>query len=55
MPFFNSLDKNFDDLLKESMLSKFDNVTYRTIKRENKLMDNELDKFLLNFEKSEVN
>jgi hypothetical protein len=27
------LDKNFDDLMKESMLAKFDSVTFKTIKR----------------------
>lgn len=26
-------DKNFDDLMKESMLTKFDSVTFKTIKR----------------------
>jgi hypothetical protein len=28
-----SIDKNYDDILKETMLSKFDNVTYKTIKK----------------------
>ena len=37
--------------MKESMLAKFDNVTFKTIKRENRLESGDVEKFLLNFEK----
>lgn len=30
---FTPIDKNYDDLMKESLLNKFDNVTFKTIKR----------------------
>jgi hypothetical protein len=40
--------------MKESMLSKFDNVTFKTIKRENKFESRDLEKFLINFEKVEA-
>lgn len=50
-----------DDLMKEGMLNKFDNVTYKTIKRyilikfrENKIAAGDLDKFLVNFEKFDL-
>lgn len=46
LKFYN---RNFEDLLKESMLSKFDGVTYKSIKRPKK-SGNDLDKFLMNFE-----
>lgn len=42
--------KNYDDLMKESLLSRFDNVTYKTIKKENKLDQKDVEKFLKNFE-----
>lgn len=37
--------------MKESMLKKFDNVTYKTAKRENKFDTKDLEKFLVNFER----
>lgn len=43
LKFYN---KNFEDLLKESMLNKFDSVTYKTIKRPKNSKHN-LDKFIL--------
>lgn len=46
LKFYN---KNFEDLLKESMLTKFDNVTYKSIKRP-KRSGNDLDRFLMNYE-----
>lgn len=46
MKFYN---KNFDDLLKESMLTKFDNVTYKTIRKENKLDSKDVQKFIENY------
>lgn len=45
LKFYN---KNFEDLLKESMLTKFDGVTYKSIKRKSKL--NNLDNFIMNYE-----
>jgi hypothetical protein len=46
LKFYN---KNFEDLLKESMLTKFDNVTYKSIQRP-KRSGNDLDRFLMNYE-----
>ena len=45
LKFYN---KNFEDLLKESMLTKFDGVTYKSIKRKSKM--NNLDNFIMNYE-----
>ena len=42
--------KNFDELIKEGALNKFDNVTFKTIKRKRKLDHIDLEKFLMNFE-----
>ena len=47
MKFYN---KNYDDLMKESLLSRFDNVTYKTIKKENKIDQKDVEKFLKNFD-----
>ena len=41
--------KNYEDLLKEGMLSKFDNVTLKTIKPEIKTEYKNLDQFLEKF------
>ena len=41
--------KNYEDLLKEGMLSKFDNVTLKTIKPEIKVDFNNMEKFLEKF------
>lgn len=41
-------NKNFDDLVKESMMTKFDGVTYKSFKKKSKL--NNLDTFILNYE-----
>ena len=41
--------KNYEDLLKEGMLSKFDNVTLKTIKPEIKVDYNNMEKFLEKF------
>lgn len=45
LKFYN---KNFEDLLKESLLTKFDGVTYKSIQRKSKL--NNLDNFIMNYE-----
>lgn len=48
LKFYN---KNFEDLIKESLLHKFDNVTYKSIKREGKKDGpSDLERFLLNYE-----
>jgi len=44
------LDRNFEDLIKENLISKFDNVTLKTIDRKTKLDEKELNRFLLNSE-----
>ena len=46
MKFYN---KNYEDLLKEGMLTKFDNVTLKTIKPEIKTEFKNMDKFLEKF------
>lgn len=45
LKFYN---KNFEDLLKESMLTKFDGVTFKSFQRKSKL--NNLDNFIMNYE-----
>ncbi len=42
-------NKNFEDLLKESMLTKFDSVTFKSIAKQ-KRSGHDLDKFLMNYE-----
>lgn len=42
-------NKNFDDLIKETMLTKFDSVTYKSIPK-HKRQENDLDKFMLNYD-----
>jgi hypothetical protein len=43
--------KNYEDLLKEGLLNKFDNVTYKTIKPDIKTNLKYMDKFLKKYEK----
>ena len=43
--------KNYEDLLKEGLLNKFDNVTYKTIKPGIKMDLKNMDKFLEKYEK----
>jgi hypothetical protein len=45
--------KNYEDLMKEGMLNRFDNVTYKTIKKENKIDPKELEKFLKNYQQTQ--
>jgi len=40
--------------MKESLLSKFDNVTFKTIKKPSKLENGELEKFFVSFEKGDL-
>ncbi len=47
--------KNYDEMIKEGALNKFDNITYKTIKRENKINMKEIDKYLINFEDEDDN
>ena len=42
--------RNFKELMKEGMLTKFDNVTYKTIRPNNKIESREMEKFLKNYE-----
>ena len=42
--------RNFKELMKEGMLTKFDNVTFKTIRPNNKIESKELEKFLKNYE-----
>ena len=46
----NFAHKNFDSLIKEGALNKFDNVTFKTIRPNNKIESRELEKFLKNYE-----
>ena len=43
-------NRNFKELMREGMLSKFDNITFKTIKSSNKIESRELEKFLKNYE-----
>ena len=43
-------NRNFKELMKEGMLTKFDNITFKTIRPNNKIESKELDKFLQNYE-----
>ena len=43
-------NKNFNDLMKEGMLNKFDNITLKTIKPNHKIEPKDLEKFLKNYE-----
>ena len=42
--------RNFKELMKEGMLTKFDNITFKTIRPNNKIESKELEKFLKNYE-----
>jgi hypothetical protein len=44
MKFYN---KNYYDLLKDELLSRFDNITYKTIERNKSVDVKEMEKFLL--------
>ena len=44
MKFYN---KNYDDLLKDELISRFDNVTYKTIERNKSVDMKEMEKYLL--------
>ena len=43
-------NRNFKELMKEGMLTKFDNITFKTIRSNNKIESKELEKFLKNYE-----
>ena len=47
--------KNFKDLMKEGLLTKFDNITYKTIRPNNKIESKELERFLKNYENEKKN
>ena len=47
LKFYN---RNFKELMKEGMLTKFDNITFKTIRPNNKIESKELEKFLKNYE-----
>jgi hypothetical protein len=51
----NFYHKNFDELIKEGALNKFDNVTYKTIKHEHKIDPAEMEKYLINFDNVDAN
>ena len=46
----NFAHKNFDSLIKEGALNKFDNVTFKTIHHEHKIYLGDMEKFLANFD-----
>ena len=50
----NFSHKNFDTLIKEGALNKFDNVTYKTIHHEHKINPGDMEKFLANFDDVDV-
>jgi signal peptidase I len=43
-------NRNSKELMKEGLLTKFDNVTFKTIRPNNKIESRELEKFLKNYE-----
>ena len=43
-------NKNYKDLMKEGLLTKFDNITLKTIRPNNKIDSKELEKFLKSYE-----
>ncbi len=47
--------KNYEDLMKEGMLKKFDNVTYKTVKPSIKNIDKNVEKFLEEYENNLLN
>ena len=51
----NFYHKNYDALIKEGALNKFDNVTYKTIKHEHKIDPAEMEKYLINFDNVDAN
>ena len=48
MKFYN---KNYEELLKDELLTRFNNVTYKTIKKNNSVDMKEMENFLLNKDK----
>ena len=46
----NFFHKNYDELIKEGALNKFDNITLKTIQQRKKLDLNDLKKFIINFD-----
>ncbi len=46
----NFYHKNYDELIKEGALNKFDNVTYKSIKKEKRISHDDLQKFVINFQ-----
>ncbi len=51
MRFYN---KNLDDLTRENTTNKFDNITFKTVKRKNKFNENEIENFIRNFDNVEI-
>ena len=48
-------NKNYKDLMKEGLLNKFDNITYKTIRPNNKIDSKDVEKFLKNYENEKKN
>ena len=46
--------KNYEELLKESLLSKFDNVTYKSIPKFSKIDEKDLERFMNEYEQNEL-
>jgi len=46
----NFYNKNYEELIKEGGLNKFDNITYKTIHQRRKIDPNDMEKFLINFD-----
>jgi hypothetical protein len=51
MRFYN---KSIDDLTRESSYNKFDNITFKAIRKDKKFGDHEIENFIKNFEKVEI-
>ena len=50
----NFYNKNYEELIKEGGLNKFDNITYKTIHQRRKIDPNDMEKFLINFDNIDV-
>ena len=50
----NFYHKNYDELIKEGGLNKFDNITFKTIEQRKRIDPSDMEKFLLNFDNTDV-
>jgi len=51
MRFYN---KNVDDITRENAITKFDNITFKAIRKPNIFKENEIENFIKNFDKVDI-